>query len=187
MYIAIEGVDKAGKTTLVRKLKENFEAEYLKEPTPALANFIERVKQLEHPDEDNILANLFAADRLLLKPIINKAEKEGRHVITDRSKLSSFAYQGEELFSYNELVNKNMPDPDIVFYIDLPPIISEVRGLESGDKFENKEFLEAVRRIYQTKIRLYCSRNNIQFVEIKGEQNEEDIYHDVIEKLEEIT
>jgi len=183
MYIAIEGIDKAGKTSLMRKLKEKVEGEYLKEPTPALTDFIGRVKTLDHPDEKEILINLFAADRLLLKPIIEKAQKEDKKVFTDRSKFSSFAYQGFDLFPYNQIVNKNMPDPDVVFYLRVSPEESEKRGHSSQDKFEDKEFLESVVKMFEGPIRLYCIRNDIQFVDIDGTKTEEEIYEKVVSYL----
>ena len=180
MYIAIEGIDNSGKTTLIRKLKENLDAEFVKEPTPALSSFIERVKKLDHPDENNILINLFAADRLLLKPIINLAKKEGKHIISDRSKFSSFAYQGQDSFAYNGVVNNNMPDPDLIFYLKISPEESAKRGFTPGDKFENLEFLTRVKEIFEGPIKQYCLRNDIQFIEIDAMRDEDEIFSEVM-------
>jgi len=184
-YIVIEGLDKSGKTTLINTLKEEIDAEYIREPTPTfLRDFIGRIKKMDHPNEKEILMNLFAADRLLLKPIIDKAKKENRMVISDRSKFSSYAYQGRENFSYNQVVNKFMPNPDILIYLKAPIKTLKSRGFSPADKFEDPEFLKEVKEMFEAPIHLYCARNKIKFVEIDATQSPEKVLKDVKEVIE---
>ena len=51
---------------------------------PTLSNV--KIKASEYRNEDEILANLFAADRLMLKDLIGAHLNNGTHVISDRSK-----------------------------------------------------------------------------------------------------
>ena len=99
MYIVFEGIDGAGKSTQIEMLKEWLEAnglevETLVEPTGSEVGKLIRVI-LQRPDAttdrvQKTLGLLFAADRML---IMDKLEDDKKVIISDRSFISSLAYQ----------------------------------------------------------------------------------------------
>ncbi len=101
-YVAFEGIDGAGKTTVARRVSERlgesgFDVVFVREPggTP-VGEAIRRV--LLDPTgtmEAWPEAMLFAAARAqLVRDVVGPALAEGRGVVSDRSVYSSLAYQG---------------------------------------------------------------------------------------------
>ena len=109
-FIVIEGLDGSGLSTQAGLLKEFLEKEdvavYLtKEPTAGPVGALIRLalgRRLSFsqstPDNDAIIALLFAADRMdhLAIDIVPKLDA-GVHVICDRYYLSTFAYQSRSV------------------------------------------------------------------------------------------
>jgi len=154
MYICIEGIDGAGKTTQCKLLKDWFDkngyrAELIREPTQSpIGRLIRRIlnePSLPTDDQQKILGLLFAADRLLLKDKIKKAKNEKTIIISDRCFYSSIAYQEPE--DWIREINKFAIKPDIVIILDITPEDAQER-FEGLERFEEKSFLERVRRKY---------------------------------------
>ena len=151
MYIVFEGIDGAGKSTQIQMLKEwleanGFRVETLVEPTGSDVGKLIR-KILQRPDAQSdevqrILALLFAADRLL---IMDELEDESKIIISDRSFISSLAYQ--EPAEWVEVLNKYAKKPDLLILLDLDVKTSVARA-SGEDTFENEEFLTGVRENY---------------------------------------
>ncbi|MEE3491065.1 MAG: thymidylate kinase, partial [Methanobrevibacter sp.] len=85
---------------------------------------------------------LFAADRML---IMDKLEDESKIIISDRSFISSLAYQ--EPVEWIEELNKYAKKPDLLLLLDLDPKTSVART-DGKDTFENEEYLTKVRENY---------------------------------------
>lgn len=154
MYICLEGIDGAGKSTQMEKLAQWIEKLGLKvtrirEPTDSPVGLLIR-EMLQSPQaQDEVfqrtLALLFAADRTLLMDTISQEKKRCAIVISDRSFYSSLAYQnGEEWIAQ---INKHALEPDLVILLDLETENAMAR-CEGTDKFEEATFLESVRRRY---------------------------------------
>ena len=104
MYICLEGIDGSGKSTQIELLVKwlddcGIEALMVFEPTESPAGKLIR-EMLQNPNAiknnfQNTLALLFAADRIILMDKIEKAEKEGKVVISDRCFYSSMVYQND--------------------------------------------------------------------------------------------
>jgi dTMP kinase len=151
MYIVFEGIDGAGKSTQIQMLMEwldanGFRAETLVEPTDSEVGKLIR-KILERPDAQTdsvqkILALLFAADRMM---IMDKLEDESKIIISDRSFISSLAYQ--EPSDWVEVLNKYAKRPDLLILLDLD-VKTSVARTTGKDTFENEEFLVGVRENY---------------------------------------
>ena len=151
MYIVFEGIDGAGKSTQIKMLKEwleanGFRVETLVEPTDSeVGKLIRRI--LEHPDADTdkfqkILALLFAADRMM---IMDKLEDKSKIIISDRSFISSLAYQ--EPAEWVEVLNRYAKKPDLLILLDLD-VAKSVARTSGKDTFENEKFLTHVRDNY---------------------------------------
>ena len=151
MYIVFEGIDGAGKSTQIRLLKEwleanGFRVETLVEPTDSeVGKLIRRI--LQRPDAttdqvQKILGLLFAADRML---IMDKLEDKSKIIISDRSFISSLAYQ--EPAEWIEVLNRYAKKPDLLLLLDLD-VKKSVARTSGGDTFENETFLAGVKENY---------------------------------------
>ena len=151
MYIVFEGIDGAGKSTQINLLKEwleanGFRVETLVEPTDSeVGKLIRRILQRPDATEDRVqktLGLLFAADRML---IMDKLEDEKKIILSDRSFISSLAYQ--EPAEWIAEINKYAKKPDLVLLLDLD-VKTSVERTSGEDEFENEEFLTNVRANY---------------------------------------
>ena len=151
MYIVFEGIDGAGKSTQIQMLKEwlednGFRVETLVEPTDSeVGKLIRKILQRSDATTDRIqktLGLLFAADRML---IMDKLEDESKIIISDRSFISSLAYQ--EPCDWIGKLNKYAKKPDLLLLLDLD-VKKSVSRTTGQDAFENEEFLSEVREKY---------------------------------------
>jgi dTMP kinase len=139
-YIGFEGVEGAGKSTLVRGLARKLESDghdvvTVREPggTP-LGEEIRTL--LLHSDavSDWAEAALFAAARAeLVRDVVGPAIERGAFVLSDRTYYSSLAYQGEgrklgvaRVRELNELVLGGVL-PDLVIVVDIDPDVGFAR------------------------------------------------------------
>ena len=151
MYIVFEGIDGAGKSTQIQMLKEWLEdngliVETLVEPTDSeVGKLIREILQRPDAETDKVqktLGLLFAADRML---IMDKLSDEKKVIISDRSFISSLAYQ--EPAEWIHELNKYAKKPDLVLLLDLD-VKTSVARTSGKDEFENEEFLTGVRANY---------------------------------------
>ena len=151
MYIVFEGIDGAGKSTQIQLLKEwleanGFRVETLVEPTDSkVGKLIREILQRPDATEDRVqktLGLLFAADRMF---IMDKLEDESKIFISDRSFISSLAYQ--EPAEWIEVLNRYAKKPDLLILLDLD-VKKSVARTSGGDTFENVEFLTGVKENY---------------------------------------
>ena len=114
MYIAIEGIDTAGKSTQIELLKDEFkDALFIKEP--GYTEIGKKLREIIFNEEITKKTELFLflADRAetvekVIKPNLN------RLIISDRSVISGIAY-AMEFFDFNLLVNLNKFATDSIF------------------------------------------------------------------------
>ncbi|MFW5688860.1 MAG: dTMP kinase [Spirochaetota bacterium] len=159
-FVVFEGIDGSGTTTQSRLLHERLlaagrSAWLTSEPTTRPLGLVARdvlAGRLEVSAET--VAHIFAADRSdhLSSPegIVERLER-GELVVCDRYAYSSLAYQ--TIDADPELVaelNARFDDPEIVFFLDLPPEAMESRlaGRPTRDIYEKLEFQELVRTRY---------------------------------------
>ena len=147
MLVVLEGLDGAGKSTQVRRLKEYLETvsarmEYIHFPrydAPVYGDLISRFLRGEfgsieavHPQ---LVALLFAEDRHAAAPSMRRILDEGGTVLLDRYVYSNF----------------NLPKPDLNIFLDVP--ISFVEGrLESSRKGNDREYLMGRQDIHESDI-----------------------------------
>lgn len=170
MYIVFEGIVGSGKSTQSKKLVEYLRAQYpdrevihVREPgsTP-IAEDIRHLCQAKEW-EDEVMhpltnAYLYAAARAqTLHTVVYPALDRWAIVISDRSFLSSCAYQGEAqglgigtiLWVNKSAVGKRLPDR--VFYMDIDVDTALARTFDAvGDKWEKmgKDFFEKIVKWY---------------------------------------
>lgn len=159
MWIAIEGIDGAGKSSVILELKEKLKAKHLdailtREPGGTelgqkLRNIIETT-----PHSAQVELFLFAADRQehYLK-IIKPAIAENKLVISDRSVYSSIAYQGyghglnlEDIILVNKIALETR-FPDLLVYLKLDPVLALERIKLSRNTVTHFEKLDYLKKV----------------------------------------
>jgi dTMP kinase len=154
-FIALEGIDGSGKSAHAGFItdylrRRGYIVFYTEEPSRGR---IGRLLREYLKDESTLSladAFLFAADRAEhLQHEILPAIEEGKIVICERYKFSSFAYQSVQGQAIKMLKDIHFfaPDPDLTILLDLDPTVG-VERCSRGEKFENKEFLTKVRNSY---------------------------------------
>lgn len=174
MYIVLEGIDGAGKSTQIKLLKEWLENNGLKvetivEPTDLevgklIRNLLTR-NDAESDSMQKTLGLLFAADRLMLMDKIERLENENTVVISDRSFYSSLAYQNPQ--EWIRELNKYAKTPDLVLLLDLD-VKKSVERCDGTDEFENEEFLTGVKQNY---LDLAKSNDNFKIIDANNGPN----------------
>ena len=169
MYIVLEGLDGAGTTTQAQALGQalrdrGVDVLLLAEPSDAsVGNLIRQALRGRwvHRDgraiDDATLALLFAADRLdLASEKIAPALARGQWVISDRSYVSSLAYQSAAdptLLPWLATLNAKMLRPDLLFAfrVDVQTCLRRLRardGEQQAELYEVPERLAEVERAY---------------------------------------
>lgn len=176
MLVVLEGLDGAGKSTQVKRLKKYLEdtrpsLEYIHFPryeAPVYGDLISRFLRGDFGGNDTVhpqlVALLFAEDRHGAGPVIKKALTEGKTVLLDRYVYSNIAYQCAKLHTpaeraqlrdwiFNtEFGNFALPVPDINLFLDVP--IDFVKENLSGDRTgdDGRSYLEGSRDIHEADI-----------------------------------
>ncbi|MDQ6740692.1 MAG: dTMP kinase, partial [Actinomycetota bacterium] len=167
LFIVLEGPDGAGISTqaaLLRSalVRQGLKAVETKEPTIGPIGAVIRqalshrlVYPPDQPVDDDVLALLLAADRLdhIRADILPRLEA-GTHVVCDRYRLSSYAYQGATLGQeWVRAINSRSITPDLTFFLDVPPEVSITRIEHRGQYVELYETEERLRPVYANYIR----------------------------------
>lgn len=172
MFITVEGVEGAGKSTALthlERLLQQREAVVICTREPGGTELGEGLRALLLSDDHGEVAPLsellmmFAARAQHLHEVIEPALTRGETVLCDRFTDASFAYQGagrglgEDPVAALETLTQGSLRPDLVILLDLPPKqgIERARGRGDLDRFEREEleFFERVRSAYLTRAR----------------------------------
>ena len=158
--VVVEGIDGAGKSTVVRRLAELCTARGLAcvtsaEPTRGRWGMKLRQSMAEgRLSLDEELA-LFLKDRAEhVEQIIRPALEAGKVVLLDRYYISTAAYQGARGVDPETILEMNerfAPKPDLVLLLDFDPDGGLARIRARGDApntFEVADQLRAVRKIF---------------------------------------
>ncbi|ENX00068.1 dTMP kinase [Acinetobacter schindleri] len=169
MFISFEGTEGVGKTTLIRRIYDDFVAQgkevvLTREPggTPMAEQIRSLLLAVNHEEamcNDTELLLMYAARAQHLAQVILPALEAGKIVLCDRFTDASFAYQcaGRGLSEAKlNLLNDNFVArmPDVTFWLDAPIELGMNRARERGalDRFEQEKvsFFEKVRSGYET-------------------------------------
>ncbi len=168
LFIVLEGVEGAGKSTQVRLLSEWFESlglEHLVVREPGGTPVGEAIRAvvldrggLTMPPETELFLML-GARAAFVRDIVRPALEEGQIVLADRFDLSTFAYQGygrgldlQKVSQANAVATGGLV-PDLYLVLDVPVDQGMARkgGPDGRDRIEKEgpEFLERVREGYR--------------------------------------
>ena len=175
MLIVLEGLDGAGKSTQVHKLKSYLEGmcsnlEYIHFPrydAPVYGNLISKFLRggfgpidAVHPQ---LVALLFAEDRHNALPLIKQTLEQGGTVLLDRFVYSNIAYQcakisdpceREEVKNWildTEFGTFGLPRPDLNIFLDVPIDFVE-ESLSSNRSGDDRDYLQGQKDIHEANI-----------------------------------
>ncbi len=193
LFVTLEGIDRAGKTTQARLLCEALgdRAVAVREPGGTAAG--ERIRELlKDPSitlDTRAEALLFAAACAeLVADVIRPALEDGKIVISDRFLDSSLAYQGaarglgvEDVAQVNEFATGGLR-PDVTILLDLPLEAAAARAGVEVDRFEQEgaQLQESVRAAYED----LSSGNRDRWVRVDADRDPDAVHRDVLAVVE---
>jgi dTMP kinase len=159
MFVTVEGVDGAGKTTVVEEMREEFDgATFTREPTESwLGDAVERAVS---DDDSEPLTDLFlfAADHAdHLRRVIRPALEDDALLVCDRYVDSRYAYQGATLSDrFDDAVAwvRGVHEPwtvypDLTLLLDVS-VETALERKDADDKYEREGFLSEVAANYRS-------------------------------------
>ena len=177
MFIVLEGLDGAGKSTQITKLRDMFrsngiESEYLHFPrfdAPVYGELIARFLRGDLGTVESVnpylVALLYAGDRADAATIIRKWLNDGKVVIVDRYVYSNIGYQCakitdidarvklREWILHTEFEEFAIPKPDLSLFLDVPFAFTE-RKLTEVREGEDREYLQGGKDIHEASLDL---------------------------------
>ena len=177
MFIVLEGLDGAGKSTQIRMLRQLFadrgvESEYVHFPrfdSPVYGQLIARFLRGEFGGVQEVdpylVALIFAGDRADAAPQIRQWLAEGKAVVLDRYVYSNVGFQcaklpaGEERdrladWIVNlELGHNALPRPDLSLFLDVPFAFTE-RKLSEVREGDDRDYLQGGQDIHEASLQL---------------------------------
>lgn len=178
-YIVVEGIDGSGKTSIIKTVHKVLlkfgviSVDLVHEPggtylAEKLAGLLKEEIKEEKITFESELFIFYAARSQLINNVIKPSIKKGRWVLSDRNHLSSQAYQGGGRgldFNLIKMLDKytlgNL-EPDLVFYLDVDPIVSlsRINNRFNIDRIE-KESLDFFKRTRQRYLELVLENKKI--------------------------
>jgi dTMP kinase len=168
IFIVVDGIDGAGKTTQVQILADALEKSgesvvTSKEPTSgAFGRKVRESATLGRLSLDDELRAFVEDRKEHVGNLIAPALAAGSIVILDRYYYSTIAYQGSRGASWRSIagdMRQMFPTPDVTFLLDADPAvtlhrIASVRG-DIPNEFERLDQLTAVRGVFQELAAIY--------------------------------
>ena len=175
MLTVLEGLDGAGKSTQVKKLRAYLESldgnlEYIHFPrydAPVYGDLISRFLRGDFGANDavhpQLVALLFAEDRHGAAPQMKKVLEQGGNILLDRYVYSNIAYQCAKLKDTDEAAalrnwifeteygNFELPKPDLNIFLDVPIAFVESK-LKSQRGGADRDYLEGAQDIHEADI-----------------------------------
>ena len=199
MFIVFEGIDGAGKGTIVSGVKKLLleqgvsEEKILVTTEPTNGAYGLKVRQLlktsSSPESNaSLFLELYVKDREqhLCEEVI-PALKQEKIVLCDRFKYSTFVYQLLQGIPIEEIkkLHSDFIVPDLVFVLDVSAKISLKRinadsKREGFDSFERKDFLEKVREGFLNLKEIFPNEN---IIIIDASKEIKDVKIEVCEKI----
>ena len=175
MLVVLEGLDGAGKSTQVRKMRRYLEdrcgnVDYIHFPrydAPVYGELISRFLRGDFGENDSVhpqlVALLFAEDRHQIAPYMKRELEKGKTILLDRYVYSNIAYQCAKLddpaererlrnwIFTTEYTSFGLPVPDLNIFLDVPvDFVSEKLG--ASRKGSDREYLAGKRDIHEADI-----------------------------------
>ncbi|KAF7561008.1 hypothetical protein G7046_g3144 [Stylonectria norvegica] len=158
--VAVEGLDRSGKTTQVKLLEQRFVEEgrpvkvmrFPDRSTP-IGQLIDSYLKSDTEMEDHAIHLLFTANRWEAVNQIQALLASGTTVICDRYYLSGIVYSAAKKnpslsLSWARAPERGLPRPDLVLFLDLEEEQAKLRGGWGGELYEKAEMQKRVRELF---------------------------------------
>ncbi|KAJ7035045.1 thymidylate kinase [Mycena alexandri] len=184
-FIAVEGLDRSGKTTQVTNLETRFQAagidvKLLKFPdrTTAIGKMIDAYLRSQSELDDHAIHLLFSANRWELATTIERLLNEGTIVVCDRYAFSGVAFSAAKGLDLDwcRSPDVSLPAPDVTLFLDISPEKARERGGYGEERYEKEELQRKVRTIF-SKISGEFSAE--KWVTVDAGRSQEDVAADV--------
>jgi len=185
--ITFEGIDGAGKTTVIKLIQKKIKNSILTfEPTSSwIGNAVK--KAIDEGRDAITIALLFLADRMEHVKEMKKWLEEGKIVLCDRYIDSTYAYQKEALKGlidnpekWIEEIQKPfiiIPDLTLLFVLPVDKAIERIKDRKKII-YERKEFLQKVQENY-----MELARKEKRFVIIDASKSIEEVERQCMEAI----
>lgn len=156
----IEGLDRAGKSTQVKKLCDrlygighNIKTVRFPERTSPIGQMIDGYLQSAVDMEDHAIHLLFSANRWEKAKWIEDQIAKGCTIVCDRYYYSGMVYSAAKknpalTLEWAKPPEVGLPRPDAVIFLDLDAETAAMRGGYGEEKYEKREMQERVRELF---------------------------------------
>ena len=193
MFIVLEGLDGAGKSTQIKQLRQllasrGIESEYVHFPrfdSPVFGELIARFLRGELGSVESvdpyIVALLFAGDRADMAPQIRAWQAEGKVVIVDRYVYSNLGYQCAKLATEEQRAKLkqwildteygyyNIPRPDLSLFLDVPFAFT-AKSLTEQRSGDDRAYLNGEKDIHESSLDLQQMVRNVYLEAAKSDE-----------------
>lgn len=193
MFIVLEGLDGAGKSTQIKQLRQllasrGIESEYVHFPrfdSPVFGELIARFLRGELGSVESvdpyIVALLFAGDRADMAPQIRAWQAEGKVVIVDRYVYSNIGYQCAKLATEEQCAKLkqwildteygyyNIPRPDLSLFLDVPFAFT-AKSLTEQRSGDDRAYLNGEKDIHESSLNLQQMVRNVYLEAAKSDE-----------------
>lgn len=136
-FVCIEGIDGTGKTTFINNFQKNNKDKVVTTRMPGGTDFAESLREYARNADVSPLSQLLTYSACIndcLENTVAPALDKGKIVVSDRSYLSTYAYQvcmNKSLLLplYTEILKATTIKPDLIIYIDIDPQVAMEREL----------------------------------------------------------
>lgn len=193
MFIVLEGLDGAGKSTQIKQLRQllasrGIESEYVHFPrfdSPVFGELIARFLRGELGSVESvdpyIVALLFAGDRADMAPQIRAWQAEGKVVIVDRYVYSNIGYQCAKLATEEQRAKLkqwildteygyyDIPRPDLSLFLDVPFAFT-AKSLTEQRSGDDRAYLNGEKDIHESSLDLQQMVRNVYLEAAKSDE-----------------
>lgn len=203
-FIALEGVGKSGKSTQITRIEEYLRSqgrEVVITREPGGVTSAEMVRETMFRLRSKMLINadqqvgfVFSARQLWLNELVVPAIENGKDVVTDRTYPSTAVYQGvgegADIMQIEKITDAVMvdhkPDAIILFDITIDTLKERSREDDGGDPFDSETEAYSQKLIEGYKKLAKENWSGVKWYAIDGNGNEEEVFGQIKECLEEI-
>ncbi|PBP20165.1 thymidylate kinase [Diplocarpon rosae] len=176
-FIVIEGLDRAGKTTQVKKLCDrlyasghNIKTIRFPDRTSPIGKMIDSYLQSSIEMDDHAIHLLFSANRWEKAQWIEATLSSGYTIVCDRYYYSGMVYSAAKhnpvlSLAWAQTPDAGLPRPDVVVFLDLQAEEAEKRGGFGEEKYEKREMQQRVRELFLSLLEVDGNEKDMKVVD----------------------
>ncbi|MGH3929848.1 MAG: dTMP kinase [Pseudonocardiaceae bacterium] len=177
-FVAVEGIDASGKTTLTAALATALRHRGLvvaehKEPSRGPIGMVFRHLSATGGCPAMMMALLSSADRHQQQEHLAAARQRCQVLLADRYYLSGLAYHAADgiALTFYQQLNQQVTKPDVYLYLDITPTLAARRTSGGPDGYwEQPEFAARLPGAYDTSLTLVTKTEDARVIRIDASQ-----------------